>query len=236
MFIAHLHNVNYATSTIRTFVSAISYIHKIHQLPDPSSSFLITKTLKGLKKLRPAVDIRQPITSTMLCHLLGAIQSLNRTNYELVLFRAMFLVAFYAFCRISEITDTPASHNLLVGDVILHCKPERIIVTFRTFKHSTTRQSVTIYPQQLPYCPFLHLRQYLQLRPNISPHLFVLSNGRPVSRLLFVYILKRAVMLSGFDPKLYTSHSFRIGAATHGSTAASHSTIRSNSFMKYIRW
>ena len=202
LFIVHLHDRNYAPNSIRTFVSAIAHIHKMHQLPDPSASFLITKTFQGLRKLRPTVDTRQPITSDLLHKLIGSLSKAHRTSYDIILFRAMFLFAFYALCRISELTHTPSGHNLHFSDIRFLTNPHRLIVTFRTFKHSHAKQSITLYPQPgSSLCPLLCLCQYLAVRPSTSQYLFTLSTGSPVPRLMFVHTLKQSVVYSQHTKK-----------------------------------
>ena len=88
----------------------------MHQLPDPSASFLITKTFQGLCKLRPTVDTRQPITSDLLHKLIGSlsIARLTGPRNDLILFCAMFLFAFYVLCRISDIRFLTNPHRLIV--------------------------------------------------------------------------------------------------------------------------
>ena len=61
-FVAHLFQLGYAPSSIATTLSAISYIHKIHEVADPTAAFVIRKLLQGAAKLRPSVDSRTPIT------------------------------------------------------------------------------------------------------------------------------------------------------------------------------
>ena len=243
LFIIHLHQRNYAPNTIRTFVSAVAYYHKLHQYSDPSDSFIVSKTLKGLYKLRPSVDVRQPITRSMLHQLYDILPQVSANGYDTILFRAMFLFAFYALARISEITECRSTHNIIYSDLQVLSKPSRIIVTFRTFKHSVVKQSVSIYchhPHQ--FCPVHNMLGYLGVRPNAN-HLFVTCKGTPVPRLLFTYILKQCILHARLDPKLYTSHSFRIGGATYsaekGLSALAIQRLgrwRSNAFMKYLRW
>ena len=40
LFIAYLFNLNYAPSTVNTYVSAIGYSHRLSNLPDPTRVFL----------------------------------------------------------------------------------------------------------------------------------------------------------------------------------------------------
>jgi hypothetical protein len=61
-FIGALFDKSYSPSTITSHVSAISYIHKILGIFDPTSAFVVTKLLKGCNNLRKSHDTRLPIT------------------------------------------------------------------------------------------------------------------------------------------------------------------------------
>jgi len=71
-FISHLFVQNYQPSTIASYVSAISYVHKIKNMPDPTASFRIKKILKGTQNLRKSVDTRMPMTRDILFDLVKA--------------------------------------------------------------------------------------------------------------------------------------------------------------------
>ena len=75
----------------------------------------------------------------------------------------MFQVAFYGLCRVSEITHSKANkHNLQLNNVTVQTKQSRIVITFKSFKHSSTPQSVTI-SQQYPHriCPVQTVQEYI---------------------------------------------------------------------------
>ena len=65
-FITHLFSANYASSTILSIVSAISYSHKIVGLADPADNFYIKQLLVGVQKSSGKVDSRKPIDLHML--------------------------------------------------------------------------------------------------------------------------------------------------------------------------
>ena len=50
-FIAHLPSQRYAPATFMTYVSAISYVHRLAGKVDPTQLFVINKLLVGAKKL-----------------------------------------------------------------------------------------------------------------------------------------------------------------------------------------
>ena len=68
-FITHLFAAKYASSTILSTVSAISFPHKIVGLGDPADNFYITKLLAGVHKKASTVDLRSLLISVCLATL-----------------------------------------------------------------------------------------------------------------------------------------------------------------------
>ena len=87
----------------RAIVSAIGYFNKINNLPDPSVSFMIVKTLQGFTRLRSSVDARLPTKRTNLHRLVDSLQQMTRSKHDDTLFRSMFLLALFRLCMIGEI-------------------------------------------------------------------------------------------------------------------------------------
>jgi hypothetical protein len=70
--ICYLFGRAYSPSTIVSYISAISYIHKM-DIQDPTTSFLIRKLLKGRNNLQPNRDCRLPITKDILIKILNSL-------------------------------------------------------------------------------------------------------------------------------------------------------------------
>ncbi|CAH3163539.1 unnamed protein product, partial [Porites lobata] len=105
-FIAHLYSSKYAASSVTTYVSAISYVHQLAAVDDPTEAAIINQLLKGYRKLAPTRDIRLPITLPILNKLLGSFQHTVSSADQIHLLSAMCAIAFFAFLRIGEITTT----------------------------------------------------------------------------------------------------------------------------------
>ena len=241
LFIVHLHRRGYATNTIRTFVSAISYHNRIRQYPDPAGSFIITKAFQGLRKIRPPTEAREPISLELLHVMLSHLDRIATGYYEQSLFRAMLLCAFFALCRISEFTMGKTGHNLHRSDLTFR-KTSQFQLSFRTFKHSVAKSSVTVNSQPI-HCPVKALELYCASRPRKATFLFCQQNGQPIPRLQFVTMLQRLVIAANKDPQFFTSHSLRIGGATYaaqlGMSALQIQRLgrwRSTAFLQYLRW
>ena len=104
LFISYLSFRKLAFSTIKSYLSAISYVHKLRGFQDPTKSFLIEKLSTALSRQQPS-DIRLPITRPILHELLRSLSFANSSAFQRSLFSAMFLVAFYGLFRIGELAS-----------------------------------------------------------------------------------------------------------------------------------
>ena len=104
VFLTYLRIRGFAPATITTYVSAIGYIHKINGFEDPTSRFIVQKTLASINRLYSSSDSRLPITQFILFRLLQAMDKVITLPYHIALIRAMLAVAFYGLLRIGEIS------------------------------------------------------------------------------------------------------------------------------------
>ncbi|CAG2200662.1 unnamed protein product [Mytilus edulis] len=226
-FISHLFIQNYQPSTIASYISAISFMHKIKFLQDPTDTFFIKKMLKGTKQLRHSVDTRLPITYDILVKLVKALPKVIVGIYNQVLLKAMMSTAYFCFLRIGEIavkTESEIYRVIQREDI----KFERVnghvsnmTITMKFYKHSNL-QSKTLSIARRPenyLCPVKAIEEYLRLQNCPHGPLFRFKCGKPVSGFYFNSSLKSLLNFVGLDTNFYKGHSFRIGAAT--SAAAS---------------
>ena len=236
-FIAYLSLNNKSINTVRSYTAAITWLHRINLWPNPTSSFIITKLLKGLERSNSQTrDKRLPITYERLIILLNLLPSICYNEYETILFTAAFTMAFYGFLRISELLgDISGGYN---GIQTHHITLNEIITLF--IGHSKTDQSqkgtiIQIKPvPRCNFCPLRALHSYLKIRPRLitTTQLFIHANGNPLTHPQLRAVLSKAAVAAGWPADRFTSHSFRIGAAT---TAAIHG--HSDEFiMKKGRW
>lgn len=104
LFIVYLHANGYAPASVSSYVSALGYIHRLNNMSDPTDVFIIKRLLRSVHKTSAKGDSRLPITEAILVQLLQSLPHVTQTHYDRVLFHSMFLLAFYAFLRIGEIT------------------------------------------------------------------------------------------------------------------------------------
>jgi hypothetical protein len=103
-FIAHMSLQKLSPNTVRLYIIALSYFHKLRQVADPTSSFLVSKALQGLARLNKTIDTRYPITISILEKLLAALPSVCLSPYEGKLFASAFVLAYYGLLRVGEFT------------------------------------------------------------------------------------------------------------------------------------
>lgn len=245
LFIAHLFDCQYAASTIMTYVAAISFLHKLYGLPDPGTNFLVQRAILGVKKTKPQIDLRLPITLPILKKLTDALNVCVQTSYHIIMFRSMYLLAFASFLRVGEITVSNKNFKnvLQLHNLQRSTNSKGLNIIFHNFKHSAGRQvKIDIARKNDGYCPVESLEKYLSIRGSKPGFLYTWPSGNPVTRKQFTEVLKYTLTFCNLDPNLYKAHSFRIGAACHA-TALGYSDTqiremgrwRSDAFKSYIR-
>ena len=83
---------------------------------------------------------------------------------------------------------------------------------------------------------------YLCVRGMKSGPLFTFEDGRVLTRLRFVAVVKEGLQKAGFDSSKYNGHSFRIGAATTAATKGIEDSIiktlgrwESVAYLQYVK-
>ena len=245
-FISHLFIQNYQPSTIASYISALSFMHKIKFLQDPTDTFFIKKMLKGTKQLRHSVDTRLPITYDILVKLVKALPKVIVGIYNQVLLKAMMSTAYFCFLWIGEIAvkiyRVTQREDLKFERVNGHVS--NTTITMKFYKHSNL-QSKTLSIARRPenyLCPVKAIEEYLRLQNCPHGPLFRFKCGKPVSGFYFNSSLKSLLNFVGLDTNFYKGHSFRIGAATSAAAKGvplaliqSMGRWKSNAFQHYIR-
>ena len=111
LFIAHQDFLGLSPATITTYISALSHIGRRNTSQALGKNWVIRQLLIGLKKRRPSADVRLPVTEPILFRLVDRVFGRSLSEYDKILFASMFLVAFYGFFRIGEITSCNNQNN-----------------------------------------------------------------------------------------------------------------------------
>ncbi len=144
-----------------------------------------------------------------------------------VMFWAACCLAYFGFLRSLEFTVPNAtafsSHlHLSVNDVTVDQRldPSQIQVNIKVSKTDPFRQGCIIPLGQgrSPLCPVEAVLSYLSIRGGTSGQLFVRANGVTLTQTFFTECLRTLLSAAGIAGR-YSSHSFRIGAATSAALA-----------------
>ncbi|XP_052257114.1 integrase/recombinase xerD homolog isoform X1 [Dreissena polymorpha] len=247
-FIAVCNARQLKASTITSYISAITYVHKLKGFSNPAESFVIKKLLHSIRRHKN-FDRRHPFTPDHLQLLLSNLRVLVSDKYTQVLMRTMFLFAFYGLFRLGELaTSSMGFMNVIQRQNLSFTFNGSIVsgvsVLVNAYKHSQGRCATIPLSRQAckQLCPIRAVLRYLRIAPQYPGPLFRFTNGEAISTTFFRTLLHRCVIASNLDPKLFTAHSFRIGGATHAhSNHMSPSQIqqlgrwKSQAYLKYIR-
>ena len=179
---------------------------------DITQNVLVKKLIEGFRRPTREKDTRLPISITLLKQLLAILPAICRDNYEANIFSAAFTLAFVWFLQVGEITVCSLKN---IGHPVFR----RNSVTIR---HSKTDQvgkgtTIIIPPTEGSLSVFEYVSEFLVDRPNIEGPFFCHFGGKTLSRYQFSAVQKKTFGHLGLHAH-FTSHSFRIGAATMAAT------------------
>ena len=165
LFIVYMKKQQYAAATITSYVSATGYIHKL------ASSFLVKKSLQAIRKMQPSCITRLPIKEDILHLLVTTAGHAIHSMYCLKLMQAMFMLAYHAFLRVGEITES--EHNLFLSDVTLTTTTIKLL--FRSSKHASgiSQEAMVSAMTGEMYCPVYALSEYMSYRGKNPGPLFL---------------------------------------------------------------
>ena len=223
-FVAYLSLSGKSFSTARTYLAAISAKHKINNMQDPTNSFLVKKLMLGFSHSAPSKDARFPITFTRLKQLIPCLDLICNDSSEALLFKTAFTLAFFGFFRVSELLGQQQSLHRGRAGIQRHniqLSRDKVVIKLLGSKTDQQRKGQSVPLTQVgdapEVCPIRILLQYLQQRPKSEGLLLIHRNRSPLTRYQFQAVLKKAAHFLGWPTHGYSSHSFRIGAATTAS-------------------
>nr|XP_009304434.1 proline and serine-rich protein 1-like [Danio rerio] len=243
-FITYLHSHKHIqANSIKSYLSGIQFFHKLMY---GSSSESITNSqtsllIKGIQKTRPPLpDTRLPITHNILAKCISTLRKGYFSFHTDHTLDAMFILAFFGFLRCSEFTVTskfdPSIHPTIADLTLID--EETIAFLIKQSKTDQSRKGHYIYIFNIPSptSPFQTLLAYTHYRKTLSASpldpLFIDDTHHPVTRFWFQKHLKYVLTNSGFPSESYSSHSFRIGAAT----TAAHKGLSQQHIQTLGRW
>ena len=122
LFLSFLFTQSFSPRTISTYLSALSYLHKISAQEDTTQAFVVQKMTARTYRLRNTFDIRLPITHSILNQIIDSVPQVTADEYDHKLYIAIFLVAFSAFARIGKLICAPSQTTELLQMLALQIK------------------------------------------------------------------------------------------------------------------
>ena len=182
--------------------------------------------------------------------MLSLFAALDLKIYDHSMFWAACTLAYFGFLRSAEFTvpnlaSFNSSMHLQVADLAFDSltAPTSLRVIIKASKTDPFRKGCQIHIGRghPPLCAVSAMAAYLQLRGGASGPLFLLKDGRPLSRDILSTWLRSIFSGAGVVGN-YSSHSFRIGAATVAARNGIPDHLiqalgrwSSNAYMTYIR-
>lgn len=220
LFATHLaQSVQYAT--IKVYLSAVRALHIEQGFPDPLVDCLrLQRVLRGIRRSHgDSRAARHPVTDHTL---LAVFRFLDVNTHDHCMLWAACNLAYFGFLRSSEFTVpnlatfSPEVH-LSLADVAIdsYDAPTCLRIRLKASKTDPFRKGCFIHIGlgSYPLCAIQSLMAYLTVRGNREGPLFLFQDGRPLSRASLTEWLRK-ILLSAGIPGTFSSHSFRIGAAT----------------------
>ncbi|XP_069110198.1 uncharacterized protein [Argopecten irradians] len=217
-FVLYMADKGLSPATVNTYLAGINFHVKSSGFlcEDFLSNFLVKKMLAGMRRQRKVSNMRAPITADILARILKALPLVCSSTYESKLFSAAFLLAFFGFFRVGELTVTKMSmiqkvvslQDIKIGNIL------EVALRFSKTDQEGKGCTVCIPRLEGTFCPVKCLEQYITVRHRNPGPLFCHFDHSPLTRYQFASVLKKTLLFLGFDSNRYKTHSFRIGAAT----------------------
>ena len=152
---------------------------------------------------------------------------LQNQQYLLILYRALFALAYYGLMRIGKLAKAPRQHSVRAKNVHMGMNKDKIMVVLYTSKthglesypQKIKIQALSQYHSQLVtqkrhFCPFKLVRQFMMARGTYDEddeHFFIFQDQTPTSADNVHTVLRNCLENLNLDPCLYDCHSFRAG-------------------------
>ena len=232
LYCTHLvKTVKVQSSTLKSYVSAIKDVLITDGYDWKFDKVLFSTITASCKSKNDRILNRFPIQvnflEVFLCELERKFRELNQIYLE-ILYKNLFLLAYYGMFRIGELTT--GSHPIKAKDIHSADNKDKIMILLyssKTHGKESRPQSVKIernasYKAKLKdkkkyFCPFQSSREYLAIRGNYineSDPYFIFSDNSPVKPSHARAVFKSILIRLNLNPKNYGTHSFRIGRAT----------------------
>ena len=250
-FISPLAKDRLAYSTIKSYLSAVRYIHILHNLPEPRSIPMPKLSLVelGIRKSSYKSTPRLPIGPDILCQI-RALWSPSADHQETIMLWAVCTTCFFGFFRLGELvanSQLEGQNSLQFNDLAIDSatSPSMLEIHLRHSKTDRFGSGVSIFLGRSfnDLCPVSAMLAFLAVRGGGGDGpLFCDLDGSPLTKNRVVSKVRLVLQTVGLDDKAYAGHSFRIGAATTAAERGLEDSLikalgrwESDAFQLYIR-
>ena len=225
MFISWLAQ-SVSPSTVAVYLTSVRSLHIDLGYEDPTRNKpRLRWVLQGIKRSRASSRApRRPITLDILCAIHHTLATAN-PSFDSVMFWAVCSLAFFGFLRVSEFTSSvpfnPVRHLSPTDVEFLPGHPSpgiRLRIKMSKTDPLGAGHHVYIGRTSNQLCPVQAIENFLALRGSAFGPLFLWSDGSQLTSAHVNFYLRDIVAKVGFSGN-YSSHSFRIGAATAAAAA-----------------
>ncbi|XP_019408127.1 PREDICTED: uncharacterized protein LOC109321830 [Crocodylus porosus] len=214
-FVVAMESLGLPSPKILIYLAALSYLSKLTGHTDPLEDIVNRHMVIALRQRDDAPrGGTAPVTIEVLRSILGSVESVCSSQYECLLFRAVFTVAFFGALRVQEMV---AEHQnwaqpelLFLSD--LQLTEERANLRLRTSFLGQERFLISLgLCGETWVCPVEALWNYVAARPRGEGPLFVHSEGIPLTKRQFLAVFRSSLRLLGLRSECYGAHSFWLG-------------------------
>ena len=200
---------------------------------------LLKPVIRGIRRKQaqlPLSKSRLPITPKILRDLIKQLHCDSTiTQHDKLMLQAAMLLVFFGFLRVSEFT-TPAgstSRFLAKGDVKFMDHQLKVFLGRSKTDQLGKGSTITVGCSEDGCCPVKAMRLYLEeCRTHPSKPFFHFRHGPPLTARKFRAVLHFHLKSLGLKSLRFSTHSFRIGAAT----AAAKAGLQSSTLKELGRW
>ena len=183
LYIVHLKKQGLRTTTVRTLLSPITYMHKMLELTDPVARYPISRLLAVYKSHDSDPNTRRPFSLTNVSQLFHVLHNCVEGQYDLLFYQALFSLLYAACLHVGELLmSNDDSHALAMHQLSFITQNgvvQGVKIHFLSYKYSKGSKP-TLFLEVKPYseCPVLALLVFLHKRGNAPGKIFVDSKAR----------------------------------------------------------
>ena len=233
LYVAYLIHSGKKSTTINSYISAIKAVLTEVHVKLNEDRVLLNSLVRACRLHHDQFQAKLPIKKPLVHGIIRQISKImDKQPYLEILYKAMFITAYYGLFRIGEITES--EHVLKAADVSVGTNKKKLLFILRSSKMHTKGRKPQIIKissnksnqveqadeyllpsnESIEFCPFELVKNYIavrKLRKNDTEQFFVFRDRSPVKPHHFRNVLKQAITRIGLNSNLYESRGIRAG-------------------------